>query len=69
MFGYQGRSYGMALGYNPSRRARSGAFDFGADRVLFPYPSEMKTVGRLMRGRLEALQRAAMTSQAEPGLQ
>jgi hypothetical protein len=69
VFGYQGRSYGMALGYNPSRRARSGAFDFGADRVLFPYPSEMKTVGRLMRGRLEALQRAAMTSQAEPGLQ
>ena len=30
----------------------------GADRVLFPYPSEMKTVSRLLRGRLEALQRA-----------
>jgi hypothetical protein len=57
VFRYEGRSYGMALGYNRSRRARSGAFDFEADRVVFPYPSEMKTVGRLMRGRLEVLQR------------
>ena len=64
VFAYQGRSYGMALGHNRSRRARSGAFDFGADRVVFPYPSEMKTVGRLMRGHLEALKRGGASEPA-----
>jgi hypothetical protein len=57
IFRYQGRSYGMAIGYNSRQRARSGAFDFVGDRVVFPYTAEMKTVGRLMRGRLEALRR------------
>jgi hypothetical protein len=65
VFRYEGRSYGMALGYNRSRRARSGAFDFEADRVVFPYPAEMKTVGRLMRGRLEALRREVAPQAAE----
>lgn len=55
VFGYRGREYGMAIGYNSQRRARSGAFDFQGDRIVFPYPAELRTVGRLMRGRLEAL--------------
>ena len=57
VFGYGGREYGMALGFNPQRRARSGAFDFQEDQIVFPYPSELRTVGRLMRWRLEALER------------
>jgi len=55
VFGYRGREYGMAIGYNSRRRARSGAFDFERDRIVFPYPAELRTVARLMRGRLEAL--------------
>jgi hypothetical protein len=57
VFRYAGRGYGMALGHNRSRRALSGAFDFQGDRIVFPYPSELKTVGRLMRWRLETLER------------
>lgn len=67
VFGYGGRSYGMAMGYNRSQRARSGAFDFEGDRVVFPYSSELKTVGRLMRGRLEALRSEPPVAAAAAG--
>jgi hypothetical protein len=52
---YDGKWIGVAMGYNEDRRGRSGALDFKEDKVVFPSPDEMKTVGRTMRGRVEGL--------------
>lgn len=52
---YQGKWMGVAMGYNEDRRGRSGALDFREDKVVFPSPDEMKTVGRTMRSRVEGL--------------
>lgn len=57
VFRYAGRGYGMALGHNRGRRARSGVFDFQGDRIVFPSTSELKAVARSMRSRLESLGR------------
>jgi hypothetical protein len=57
VFRHAGRHYGMALGYNSGRRARSGVFDFQGDRIVFPSTAEMKAVARQMRARLESLER------------
>lgn len=52
---YQGKWIGVAMGYNEDKRGRSGALDFREDKVVFPSPDEIKTVGRTMRSRLESL--------------
>ncbi len=52
---YEGKWIGVAMGYNERERGRSGALDFGADKVVFPSPDEIKTVGRTMRSRVEGL--------------
>jgi hypothetical protein len=52
---HEGKWIGVAMGYNEDRRGRSGALDFREDKVVFPSPDEMKTVGRTMRGRVESL--------------
>lgn len=57
VFGLAGRGYGMALGHNPGQRSRSGAFDFQADRVVFPMSGELKAVARALRARLLSLER------------
>jgi len=59
VFGWAGRGYGMALGHNPGRQPRSGAFDFRGDRVVFPMSGELKAVSRSLRARLESLEREA----------
>lgn len=58
---YQGKWIGVAMGYNEDKRGRSGALDFREDKVVFPSPDEIKTVGRTMRGRLEGLLADART--------
>jgi hypothetical protein len=59
VFRHRGRRLGMAVGYNADRRGRSGAFDFAADKVLFPTPRELLLAGRQMRSRMEALMAGA----------
>lgn len=55
VFRYHSRWLGMAVGYNDRQNGRSGAFDLGADRVVFPVPVELRAVGRQMRERMESL--------------
>lgn len=55
VFRYGGRRLGMAVGYNRNRRGRSGVFDFAEDKIVFPVPPELRTVGREMRARVETL--------------
>jgi hypothetical protein len=52
---HNGAWLGFAMGYNDDGRGRSGAFDFAKDEVMFPTPSELRTVGRQMRSRMESL--------------
>jgi hypothetical protein len=52
---YEGDWHGFAMGYNSSKKGRSGALNFRKDKVVFPSPSEIKTVGRRMRSRVEKL--------------
>ncbi len=52
---YRGRWMGIAMGYSPDNQGRSGVFDFEKDSIAFPTPSELRPVGRRMRGRMEAL--------------
>ena len=52
---YQEQWLGFAMGYSNDKEGRSGAFAFKKDEILFPTPSELKTVGREMRRRAELL--------------
>lgn len=52
---YEGDWHGFAMGYNSDHKGRSGALNFREDKVVFPSPSEIKTVGRRMRSRVERL--------------
>jgi hypothetical protein len=59
LFRHQGRWIGMALGKNKKGQNRSGAFDFGADRIVFPFTQELRVVARQLRWKLEATAAAA----------
>ncbi|MBI3931806.1 MAG: hypothetical protein HY317_00195 [Acidobacteria bacterium] len=61
-----GRWIGLALGYNDEGAPRSGAFDFAADKILFPYPAEMRAVAHHMRGRFEAIRGGMATIRSAP---
>jgi hypothetical protein len=50
-----GRWLGIALGRNPGGQPRSGVFDMTADRVLFPVPSEVRSVARALRATAQTL--------------
>ncbi|MCA9726131.1 MAG: hypothetical protein KC729_00505 [Candidatus Eisenbacteria bacterium] len=62
---YQGKWMGVAMGYNKDHRGRSGALDFGEDKVVFPSPDEIKTVGRTMRSRVEGFLTAVRAPSAD----
>jgi hypothetical protein len=55
LFRYQGRWIGLALGRNLRGESRTGALDFTADRVLFPFPADLRLAGHHLRTRLESL--------------
>jgi hypothetical protein len=55
LFRYRGRWVGLALGYNPEGRGRSGSFSFLTDKVLFPSPRPYKLAAVQLRRRLELL--------------
>ncbi len=52
---YEGDWHGFAMGYNHDRKGRSGAMNFREDKIVFPSPTEVKTLGRKMRARAESL--------------
>jgi hypothetical protein len=52
VFGWKGRLYAIAVGFNRQGRPRSGAFDFAGDKVLFPVPPELRTATRVLRAQL-----------------
>lgn len=52
---YNDEWHGIAMGYNNDRKGRSGALSFREDKVVFPSPPEMKTIGRTMRSWVESL--------------
>jgi hypothetical protein len=62
LFRRDGRWLAVAMGYNDDGKSRSGTFDFGADRIVFPLPNEMKAVAWHMRSRLESLVAAGTTA-------
>lgn len=51
---YQGRWLGLAIGKNRKGEPRSGVFDMVADKVLFPVPSDVRTIARAIRGIADA---------------
>jgi len=55
LFRYQGRWVGLAMGYNPEGKGRSGSFSFLTDQVLFPSPTPYKVAAVQLRRRLEQL--------------
>ena len=59
---FEGRTYGIATGYNSSGRGRSGTFDFFTDEVVFPSPPHFKFAGRTLRGRAERLKKRMASS-------
>jgi hypothetical protein len=52
VFVRDGRRYGLALGRNPDGEGRSGVFDFGTEKVLYPTPEDFKVVARYLRRQL-----------------
>jgi len=52
LFRHRGRWIGMALGYNKKGLSRSGAFDFSADHIVFPFSDELRVVSRQLRAQL-----------------
>lgn len=50
-----GRWLGLALGHSHNGSGRSGAIDFGSDRILFPSPEDLKAAARQLRATLEGL--------------
>jgi hypothetical protein len=52
---FEGELLGVAMGYNNAKEGRSGALSFREDKIIFPSPPEMKTIGRKMRARIEGL--------------
>ena len=52
VFRRDGRWYGLALGVNPEGQGRSGVFDFGTEKVLYPTPEDFKIVARYLRRQL-----------------
>ena len=61
LFRMEGRFYGVATGTNPKGKGRSGSFDLGEDKVVFPSTPELKQVGRRMRVRAGELRRSVPT--------
>jgi hypothetical protein len=63
-----GRPYGLAFGYNPKGKGRTGVFDFQADEVVFPAPRHFLAMGRTLRARMEALSaRLDASAKSSPG--
>lgn len=54
---YLGEWHGFAMGYNDEGKGRSGALNFREDKVVFPTPREVKTIGRRMRSKVEGMMR------------
>jgi hypothetical protein len=54
-FEHAGRSWGLAVGRNPSGSARLGLFDFTGDKIAFPTPKAIKPLARQLRLTLESL--------------
>ena len=52
VFRRDGRWFGLALGTNPDGEGRSGVFDFGTEKVLYPTPEDFKIVSRYLRRQL-----------------
>lgn len=52
---HDGEWLGFAMGYNDEGGGRSGVLSFANDKILFPVPVELKSVGRQMRRRAEQL--------------
>jgi len=52
VFVRDGKRYGLALGRNPDGEGRSGVFDFGTEKVLYPTPEDFKIVARYLRRQL-----------------
>lgn len=59
LFRYGGQRLGMAMGYNPEGKGRSGTFHFERDSILFPNPPQLRAAGAHLRARLERLMPAA----------
>ncbi|HEX7879552.1 MAG TPA: hypothetical protein VF720_09085 [Candidatus Eisenbacteria bacterium] len=53
VFVRDGKRYGLALGKNPDGEGRSGVFDFGTEKVLYPTPEDFKIVSRYLRRELK----------------
>jgi len=62
LFRYGGQLLGMAMGYNPDGKGRSGTFHFQRDSILFPNPPPLRAAGAHLRARLERLMPAAAAS-------
>jgi len=56
-FSHEGERYGLAFGYNPDGKGRTGVLDLGRDRILFPPARPFLMLGRRMRSIAEAWQR------------
>jgi hypothetical protein len=54
LFRHEGKRYAMAFGYNGDGEGRTGVLDLGADKILFPPPTEFRTLGRRLRAEVEA---------------
>ena len=64
VFGWKGRLYAIAVGFNREGRPRSGAFDFAEDKVLFPVPPELRAAARALRAQLGLLRATPLESPA-----
>lgn len=49
LFKYEGDWHGLAAGYGPSGEGRSGIFNFGQNRILFPTPQHLRMLGPYFR--------------------
>jgi hypothetical protein len=52
LFRFRGERLAMALGFNADGEGRSGVLDLHADQIRFPSPSELRAIGRNLRGRV-----------------
>jgi hypothetical protein len=49
LFKYEEAWHGIAAGYGPGGEGRSGVFNFKTNKILFPTPDELKTLGPYFR--------------------
>ena len=52
LFRYEGRRYAMTMGFSASGRGTSGALDLETDEIRMPAPTDLKAIGRDLRGRV-----------------